>query len=105
MTDEMKSALEIAMEKLKKMGEQTDENISLTEKQKNMIADIKKEYDAKIAEKEIMMQSKIKELAYQGEPIEVREQTEFLQKEFAEEKIRLEQEKNKKIEEIRKKPR
>jgi hypothetical protein len=105
MTDEMKSAFEIAMEKLKKMEGQTDEDISLTEEQKNMIADIKKECNAKIAEKEIMMQSKIKELAYQGEPIEVREQTELLQKEFAEEKIRLEQEKDKKIEEIRKKPR
>lgn len=70
-----------------------------------MIADIKKEYDAKIAEKEIMMQSRTKELAYEGEPIEIREQTDLLQKEFVEEKIRLEQEKNKKIEEIRKKTR
>ena len=97
MTDEMKSAIDIAMEKLKKMEEKGEEEISLTEEQKQKIAEIRKEYDAKIAEKEIMMQSKMKELALEGDPEAIREQTGLLQNDLAEEKNRLQKERDKKI--------
>ena len=50
---ELKSALEIAMEKAKKMGE--GEIASLTEEQKKQIAEIRKAFTAKLAEAEILI--------------------------------------------------
>jgi len=55
---ELKSALEIAMEKAKKLG--GEEEASLSPKQKSEIADIRKIYAAKIAEVEILIQDKEK---------------------------------------------
>ncbi len=55
---ELKSALEIAMEKAKKMG--GEEGISLAPDRKNEIAEIRKVYAAKIAEAEILIQEKEK---------------------------------------------
>ncbi|MCJ7495773.1 MAG: hypothetical protein MUP68_16300 [Deltaproteobacteria bacterium] len=52
---ELKSALEIAMEKSKKMGGD-EEIVRLSAQQKNEIAEIRKVYVAKIAEVEILIQ-------------------------------------------------
>jgi hypothetical protein len=52
---ELKSALEIAMEKSKKMGGD-EEIVRLSSQQKNEIAEIRKVYVAKIAEVEILIQ-------------------------------------------------
>ena len=52
---ELKSALEIAMEKSKKMGGD-EEIVRLSSQQKNEIAEIRKVYEAKIAEVEILIQ-------------------------------------------------
>ena len=57
---ELKSALEIALEKSKKMGGD-EETISLSPKEKNEIAEIRKVYTAKIAEAEILIQEKEKQ--------------------------------------------
>ena len=52
MGDELKSTLDIAMEKLKGM----DTDITkLSEGQKERISEIKREYEAKIAEKKILI--------------------------------------------------
>lgn len=51
----LKSALEIAMEKSKKMGGD-EEIVRLSSQQKNEIAEIRKVYVAKIAEVEILIQ-------------------------------------------------
>ena len=58
MADKLKSALELAMEKTKKMG--GDEIPSLTSEQKEEIAQIRKVYEAKMAEVEILVQDKEK---------------------------------------------
>jgi hypothetical protein len=55
---ELKSALEIAMEKAKKMGE--GEIASLTPEQKKKIADVRQAFAAKMAEAEILIQDKEK---------------------------------------------
>lgn len=55
---ELKSALEIAMEKAKKMG--GEEEVSLSANQKGQIAEIRKICAAKIAEVEILIQDKEK---------------------------------------------
>ena len=52
---ELKSALEIALEKSKKMGGDED-LIRLSSNQKNEIGEIRKVYEAKIAEAEILLQ-------------------------------------------------
>ena len=52
---ELKSALEIALEKSKKMGGE-EEIVRLSSNQKNEIAEIRKVYEAKIAEVEILIQ-------------------------------------------------
>ena len=49
----LKSSYEIALEKMKEM--EVDEVIKLTEEDKKNISNIKKEYEAKIAEKKILL--------------------------------------------------
>ncbi|NWF54729.1 MAG: hypothetical protein HXY45_08060 [Syntrophaceae bacterium] len=58
MAGELKSAWELAMEKAKKMGE--DDLPSLSPDQKKEIAEVRKVYEAKFAEVEIMVQDKEK---------------------------------------------
>ncbi len=50
---ELKSSYEIALAKIKEQG--IDEAPPLTEEQKHRIAEIKKEYEAKAAEKRILL--------------------------------------------------
>lgn len=78
---ELKSALEIAMEKSEKMGGD-EEIVRLSSQQKNEIAEIRKVYAAKIAEVEILIQ-----------------ETEKREKEIA----RLRRERDRKIESLYKK--
>jgi methenyltetrahydromethanopterin cyclohydrolase len=62
---ELKSAWELAMEKTKKMG--GEDAVTLTADQKQEIAEIRKKYEAKIAEAEIIItdpEKKEKELDY-----------------------------------------
>ena len=49
----IKSSYEIAMEKIEKMG--LEETPSLTEEEKKKVAEIRNTYDAKIAEKKILL--------------------------------------------------
>jgi hypothetical protein len=60
MTDEApKSALELAMERLKKKdAEQGISERALTDDQKNEIAEVRKTYGAKLAQEEILFKSK-----------------------------------------------
>ena len=57
---ELKSALEIAMEKAQKMGGE-EQISSLTPAQKNQIAEVRNVYAAKIAEAEILIEDKEKQ--------------------------------------------
>ena len=53
MSDDLKSTLDVAMERMKKMlGE---EAMNLTDDQKRRIAEVRKEFGAKIAEKKILL--------------------------------------------------
>ncbi len=66
----MKSALELAMEKLN--ARQADDNTitALSDAQRQEIADLRKLYDAKIAEKEIMLQAEMAQLLQRRPPQE-----------------------------------
>ncbi|MBM3264134.1 MAG: hypothetical protein FJY97_12015 [candidate division Zixibacteria bacterium] len=93
----MKSALEIAMEKTANLHE----GGALTDSQRTAIADVEKTYQAKIAEQEIMVESKIKTAAARMHGAEFSAVVNELRQQLAQEKGRLEQEKATKIQTIR----
>ena len=90
-----KSALELAMERLKKKdAEQGVAERSLTDDQKNEIAEIRKTYSAKLAQEEILFKSKLAGLFEY-------EARQTLQDNYRRDVERLNHERDKKIEKIR----
>jgi len=63
----MKSAYELAMERLQK----TSPSLSLTEEQKTKLAEIDSKYRAKIAEKELFLRDQIRKAQTQGKVDEI----------------------------------
>jgi len=96
----MKSALELAMEKLnaRKSEEST---VALTDAQRQEISDLRKQYDAKIAEKEIMMQSEIRQLVQRRPPQEAMAVAQELREKFQQTKKALQEELEAKIAAVR----
>ena len=80
----MKSAYELAMERLQKASP----SLSLTEEQKKELAEIDLKYRAKIAEKELFLNEQIRKAQAGGKVEEV----ESLEKQLASEIRRLQQE-------------
>jgi len=79
----MKSAYELAMERLEKASP----SISLTEAQKKEIAEVDSTYRAKIAEKEVFLKDQIRKAQNAGNS----EQAESLEKQLASEIRRLQE--------------
>lgn len=77
----MKSAYELAMERLQKASP----SLSLTEEQKRELAEIDSKYRAKIAEKELFLNEQIRKAQSEGKVDEV----ESLEKQLASEVRRL----------------
>ena len=99
MSEKLKSAMELAMEKYG-IGENTDDG--LTEDQKNRIAEVRNFYKAKKAELEILQQQGIKKLAMSN-PEEYLSLKEKYEKEYVIDRSRLESEENNKIKKIKEK--
>ena len=97
---EMKRAVELAMERLGKLKTDTSTE-SLTDEQRQRIGDLRKQYDAKIAEKEIMMQAEIRQMMQRHHPQEVAVAAQGLQEQFQETKRALQQELEDKIAALR----
>ena len=96
----MKSALELAMEKLN--ARQAEESpASLTEAQRQEISDLRKQYEAKIAEKEIMLQSEIRQLVQRRPPQEAMAAAHELREKFQQTKKALQEEVEAKIAAVR----
>jgi hypothetical protein len=96
MTDELKSAYERALEKLKEQGiaEPVD---SVTEEQKSQIVNIKNLFKSKIAELEISKQgSTAKAISAQNF-----EELEKIQQNFVSERARLEEEMERELDKVR----
>ena len=94
---EMKSAFELAMERLRKKD--ADEGVTahpLTDQQKAAIAEVRSLYDAKIAEQDILQQSAMKNLLG-ADPAEVEE----ISRRFRRVRERLAGERDSKVEAIR----
>ena len=96
----MKSALELAMEKLN--ARQAEESpASLTDAQRQEISDLRKQYEAKIAEKEIMLQSEIRQLVQRRPPQEAMAAAHELREKFQQTKKALQEEVEAKIAAVR----
>jgi len=89
----MKSAYELAMERLEK----SSPTVSLTEDQKREIADIDSVYRAKIAEREVFLKDQIRKAQIAGNS----EEAESLEKQLASEVRRLQDEGEAKKEKLR----
>jgi len=89
----MKSAYELAMERLNKTGP----TVKLTEKQKKELAELDSKYQAKIAEREIALKDEIGKAAGKGEW----EEMEKLEKQLVNERKKLQVELEEKKENVR----
>lgn len=92
----MKSAYELAMERLK--ADDTTPVQKLTEEQKKQLADIEAKYKAKVAEREIFLQQKLREVRTSQDFKAVAE----IEKQLLSERARLEEEKEEAKERVRK---
>lgn len=90
----LKSAWEISQEKAAAIDGRKEDEIVLTDGQKIKISEVRKEYEAKIAEREVMLRQRLRAAS----PEEGR----LLQEEFQREKKVLTGEMENKIEKIRK---
>ncbi len=90
----MKSAYELALERLESQGIERPREEALSEEEREQVAEARRRADAKIAEMEIMHQSSLPKLA---DPAE-REKAE---KEFRHERRRVEEKRDREIARIR----
>ncbi|MEX0324732.1 MAG: hypothetical protein AB3N33_01455 [Puniceicoccaceae bacterium] len=91
----MKSAYELAMERLEK--EDPQGSVSLTDEQKAELDTIEKKYQARIAEKEIFLKKQLTEARLQGDG----QALEQLETQLRNERQRLEEEKEAAKEKVR----
>ncbi|MDH5458451.1 MAG: hypothetical protein OEY26_07045 [Nitrospinota bacterium] len=98
----LKSAWEISMEKSNKLVPGIEKQKKLTARQKEQIAEIRKEFKAKIADKDVTLQHKLNHLAERTRPEDLAIESEKLKQEFSEEKEQLEKEMEAQVEAIRK---
>jgi hypothetical protein len=96
-SDAPKSAYEIAMEKLRARDRERGEAAAkpLTDEQREKIAEVRRFYEAKLAEREILHRSERRKVAH--DPDKLREQEEN----YAADRRRLESERDAKIAKIR----
>ncbi len=93
-----KSAYELALERLRRKDKEAGvEERPLTDAQRERIAELRRVYDARLAEREILHQG---ELRRARDP----EQQEQLEEQYRRERERLTAERDRKIEEVRSEP-
>jgi hypothetical protein len=96
--DAPKSSFELAMARLRRKDAETGDTIrELSPEQKEEIAEIRRVYEAKMAEVDIMKRPKLP----QGLPEELREQVDLLNEQYLRERDILAAERDAKIEAVR----
>lgn len=91
----MKSAYELAMERLKQSD--PDAAVSLTDEQKAQLAELDATYRSKVAEREIFLNGKLEEATRSGDAVAV----EQIRQQIASERTRLEEEREEKKNQVR----
>ncbi len=95
MDGDLKSAYELAMERL---GARDDTaGASLTDEQKTRIATIRNEFKARLDEAEFLHQNAVKKAAAAGTPEKILD----LEADYGRERARLEEERDRRIQEVR----
>ena len=94
----LKSALELSLEKSDSV---VKDDKKLTTEQKEQIADIRREYKAKIADRDIMMLDKLSKLHLRTPPEEIENSAFVLRQEFLKETQELNDEMEGKVDAIR----
>jgi hypothetical protein len=102
MAEGMKSALELALERTDHVRQAIrEEGLTLTDAQRQQLAELEREYSAKIAEKDVMLQAELRKLFMNYPPAEVGALIEQLRQQFVDEKRKLTEEKEEKAARIR----
>jgi len=97
----LKSSWELSLERSDDLVPELKSKKKLTKKQKEQIAEIRKEYAAKIADIDVTIQDKIRKLPDRVPLEEIAEAKNKLETQFREEKASLNEEMEKEIESIR----
>ena len=97
----LKSSWELSLERSEDLVPELKSQKKLTKKQKEEIAEIRKDYTAQIADRDVTMQDKVRKLSDRVPPEEMEESKRLLETQFREEKQSLEEEMEKEIESIR----
>ena len=97
----LKSSWELSLERSEDLVPELKSQKKLTKKQKEKIAEIRKDYTAQIADRDLTMQDKVRKLSDRVPPEEIAESKRLLETQFREEKQSLEEEMEKEIETIR----
>ena len=97
----LKSSWELSLERSDDLVPELKSKKKLTKKQKEQIAEIRKEYAAKTADRDITMQDKVRKLPDRVPPEEIAEAKINLETQFRDEKTSLVKEMEKEIESIR----
>ncbi len=97
----LKSSWELSLERSDDLVPELKSKKKLTKKQKEQIAEIRKEYAAKTADRDVTMQDKVRKLPDRVPPEEIAEAKINLETQFREEKASLAKEMEKEIESIR----
>jgi hypothetical protein len=93
-TEGMKSAYELALERLESQGIERPREEGLSEEARRQVAEIRQQAEAKLAELEILHRDRARTLA---DPVKRREQDE----EYVRERRRIEDERERKIRKVR----
>lgn len=93
----LKSALELSLERSDKMAPELKKQKKLTKKQKQEIAEIRNEFAAKIADRDVMFQDKTHKLPDRVPPEEIEAVKAELEKQFRADKKALEEEMEKEV--------
>lgn len=102
MAEGMKSALELALERTEHVRKAIhDEGLTLSETQREQLAALEREYDAKIAEKDVMLQTEMRKLFSQYPPADAHALAGELRQRFFEDKRKLTEERDEKAARIR----
>ena len=97
----LKSAWELSLERSDKLAPELKSQKKLTKKQKLEIAEIRKEYTARIADLDVTSQDKIRRLPDRIRPEEIEAHKTELEEQFRLDKKKLEEELEKEVEAIR----
>ena len=97
----LKSAWELSLERSDKLAPELKSQKKLTKKQKQDISEIRKEYTAKIADRDLTSQDEIRKLSDRVRPEEIEAKKLELEEQFQFDKKTLEEEMEKEVEAVR----